>query len=74
VGDQASRAYLLEEIAVHSIMYQDLQAYTFYPGKQQESYKLLRSPQSPSIYKGLQNSSYVQVKIFAENEVLPKAA
>lgn len=53
--------YLLEELACHSIMYENLHAANVYPGREQDCYKLVRSGKVPNVPMGLMNSHHTRL-------------
>jgi len=54
-----SAAYLLEELAVHSLFFKNYRSTTIYPGRQQACFKLVREGKVPNVPTGLQNSSFI---------------
>ncbi len=58
---QAGKAYLLEEMACHSIMYEQGVCATLYPGKQQKCYELVRNGLVANVPTGLSNSYFVRL-------------
>ena len=58
---QGCKQYLLEEMACHSILYEDKACATLYPGNQQSCYKMARAGLVQDVPKGLENSYFVRL-------------
>lgn len=74
---QGCKYYLLEELACHSLMYEDTRSATLYPGNQQNCYRLVRAGLVYDVPQGLQNSYFVRVVLHGlENKAanIPLAA
>lgn len=63
-----SKNFFLEELAAHSIMFSEYDATNIYPGKQLESYKLIRSGQIQGTPQMLSNSPYAKLVFHSFNE------
>ncbi|MEZ5918874.1 MAG: hypothetical protein R3D66_02810 [Alphaproteobacteria bacterium] len=68
-----SKRYLLEELSAHSILYQTHPCATIYPGKQQESFKLVRNGEIDNVPSGLQNSCHTRIVLhsFTDRHKIP---
>lgn len=62
-----SRNYLIEEMAGHSLLYENYMCATIYPGKQQESFKMLRDGVVEGAPTGLRNSYYTRLVVYDPN-------
>ena len=60
---EGSYAYLIEELAVHSIFFDKIQSVSVYPGRQQKSFKLMRKGLVSNVPKGMQKSDYAGLYI-----------
>ncbi|AGH98352.1 hypothetical protein A11S_1546 [Micavibrio aeruginosavorus EPB] len=56
--------YMLEELAAHSILYTEHPSAVIYPGKQHESFKMVRAGQVASVPQGIKNSKYVRMIVY----------
>lgn len=65
---ELSQRYLIEEMAGHSLLYSDYRCATIYPGRQQESFKMLRESAVPNVPKGLENSYYTRLVVYDPNK------
>lgn len=58
-----SASFLIEELAAHSILYEDFPCAVIYPGRQQESFKLVREGKVPNVPKGMQKSFHTRLTL-----------
>lgn len=56
-----SMQYLIEEMAAHTLLHSDHDVTTIYPGKQLETYKLIRSGAVRDFPSGIDRSSYIRL-------------
>jgi len=61
---RSSIDYLLEELAAHSILYTEHPAAVIYPGKEHESFKMVRNGLVANVPDGLRNSCYTRMVIY----------
>lgn len=64
LGIKNSIEYMLEELSAHSILYTEYPSAVIYPGKQHESFKMVRAGQVESVPKGIENSKYVRMIVY----------
>lgn len=69
-----SQRYLIEEMAGHSLLYRDYRCATIYPGRQQESFKMLRESAVPNVPHGLENSYYTRLVIYDPKKQSPSGS
>ncbi len=66
--------YLIEELAVHSRMYERGPCATIYPGVQQSSFEMVRAGKVANVPTGLQSSHFVRMNIYDDKpQVRPTA-
>ena len=53
--------FLLEEMAAHSILYEDFPCAVVYPGRQQKSFKMVRAGLVADVPTGMQNSHHTRL-------------
>jgi hypothetical protein len=53
--------YLLEELAAHALFFEKYPCATIYPGRQQESFKLVREGLVADVPKGMTNSCFIAI-------------
>lgn len=63
-----SMEYLLEELAVHSLFFEKYPCATIYPGRQQESFRLVRDGLVPNAPQGMTHSCFVSVFLYEADE------
>lgn len=71
-----SMEYLLEELAVHAIFFKEYPCATIYPGRQQESFRLVREGLVADVPKGMTQSCYVPIFLYeiTQGPVKPASA
>lgn len=74
-----SIGYLIEELAVHSAIYDNGPVASLYPGEQQESFRMVRSGAIDNVPEGMRNSHFVRLNIYntdahknPANDIKPK--
>lgn len=67
------RAYLIEEIACHSLLYNSSDMAAIYPGKQLESYRVIRAGAVPGIAADLTHSPFVRLVVHSFDKPVAKA-
>lgn len=65
-----SLEYLLEELAVHALFFEQYPCATIYPGRQQESFRLVREGHVRNVPQGMTQSCFVPVFLY-EVEKMP---
>jgi len=58
---ELSVSFLLEELAAHSILYEDFPCAVIYPGRQQKSFQMVRQGLVPHVPTGMQNSHHTRL-------------
>jgi tRNA-dependent cyclodipeptide synthase len=58
-----SVAFLIEELAAHSILYEDYPCAVVYPGRQQESFRIVRAGGVRDVPIGMQNSFHTRLTL-----------
>ena len=53
--------FILEEIAVDTVIYDSMKAAYVYPAKEMDAYKMIRANKVPQLFFGLSNSYYVRL-------------
>ncbi len=56
--------YFCEELAAHSILFAEYPSVSVYPGRQLESYRLIRSGKAMAPTEGIKNSPYVRLCLY----------
>ena len=60
---ELSIAFLIEELAAHSILYEERPSAVIYPGRQQESFRMAREGLVRDVPEGLQHSAHARLTI-----------
>lgn len=60
--------YLLEEVTAHSLHFEKMPSARVYPGKEQETYRIIGSSKVANVHDGLKNSYYTRIWIVDDQE------